>query len=79
MADINRSEGYSLNLPTTYMGPNYVYAISITPSGAASLVTYNSQPEPTFHLSRAPCAGAGSFMNTVQTPFHHHRTGGDGK
>jgi hypothetical protein len=46
MANISKQSGYNLNLPAAYMGPNYVYAISIAPSGSASLVTYNSNLNP---------------------------------
>jgi hypothetical protein len=46
MANINKLEAYNLTLPAAYRGPNYIYAISITPSGSASLVTYNSNVNP---------------------------------
>jgi len=60
MAKLNTLKGYNLNLPATYMGPNYVYAISISPSGSASLVTYNSNLDPssTYPALPAPVAGA---------------------
>ena len=52
--------GYNLNLPATYKGPNHVYAISISPSGGASLVTYNSNlnPPSTYPVLPSPVAGA---------------------
>jgi hypothetical protein len=44
---INTLEGYSLTLPTTYQGPNYIYALSIAPSErSARLITYNSDVNP---------------------------------
>ena len=43
---INRSHSYNLNLPASYAGPNTVYAISIAPSGSASLSTFNSNLNP---------------------------------
>jgi len=46
MANINGIEGFNLTLPTSYAGPNYIYAISIALSGSASLVTYNSNLDP---------------------------------
>lgn len=49
LAKINAQYGYNLNPPTSYMGTNYVYAISIPTSptsGKASLVTYNSNLNP---------------------------------
>jgi hypothetical protein len=38
LTNINSQQGSNLNLPPTYMGTNYVYAISIAPSGDARLV-----------------------------------------
>jgi len=46
LANINRLGGYNLNLPGTYMGPNYVYAISITPSGVASFSLGGAPTDP---------------------------------
>jgi hypothetical protein len=46
MANLNQREGYNLSLPASYRGPNYIYAISIAPSGRARLVTYNSNLNP---------------------------------
>lgn len=46
LANINSIEDYNLTLPTSYQGPNYIYAISITPSGSVRLVTYNSRLRP---------------------------------
>lgn len=46
MASINSKYGYGLSLPTSYMGTNYVYAISVPTTGKASLVTYNSNLNP---------------------------------
>ena len=70
MVGINRTKGYNLNLPATYMGPNYVYAISVTPSGGASLVIYNSNlnPPSTYPVLPAPVASAS--CNTQQAYFN---------
>jgi len=46
LANINSLEGYRLQIPSNYAGPNYIYAISITPAGKATLVTYNSHLNP---------------------------------
>jgi hypothetical protein len=46
LANINQLKGYNLTLPASYQGPNYIYAISVTPSGSASLVTFNSNVTP---------------------------------
>jgi hypothetical protein len=46
MAAANATNSYGLTLPSSYQGPNFVYAISITPSGTASLTTYNANLHP---------------------------------
>ncbi len=68
MANINKLEGYNLKLPATYRGPNYVYAISIVPSGAARLVTYNSNLNPPSTYPVLPSLAVGASC-TAQTPF----------
>ncbi len=75
LANINTNKGYNLNLPKTYMGPNLVYAISITPSGNASLVTYDSKVNPpaTYPVLPAPVVSASC---TQQAYFSIERTGG---
>jgi len=57
---INELYGDNLNLPANYMGPNYIYAISISSSGSASLVTYNSNitPPSTYPVLPLPVASA---------------------
>ncbi|HEX3893456.1 MAG TPA: hypothetical protein VHW46_12845 [Terracidiphilus sp.] len=64
LAAANTSHSYGLALPSTYQGPNFVYAISIDPSGGARLMTYDSnlQPASTYPalpppaLTSVPCA-----------------------
>jgi hypothetical protein len=46
MAALNQAKGYKLTLPSSYPGPNNIYAITVTPAGAASLVTYDSNVTP---------------------------------
>jgi hypothetical protein len=46
----------SLQIPSDYHGPNTIYAVSITPSGSASLTTYNSNLKP---LSTFPALDPG--------------------
>lgn len=74
---INNLYGYNLNLPTTYMGPNYIYAISIPSSGSASLVTYNSNlnPPAAYPVLPSPVAST-SCTYTQQAYFNTARTGG---
>jgi hypothetical protein len=75
LAHINTLEGYNLTPPATYQGPNYIYALSIAPSERnASLVTYNSDINPNFHLPGAAAAGnrADAMRNA---DFQHRRNG----
>ncbi|MFZ4538650.1 hypothetical protein [Propionivibrio sp.] len=46
LANINKLQGYNLTLPANFVSPNLIYAITITPAGSASLVTYNSNLSP---------------------------------
>lgn len=46
LTTINAFYRYDLTLPTVWMGPNFVYAISIASSGNAALVTYNCELNP---------------------------------
>jgi len=77
MATINTQHGYNLNLPATYNGSNYVYAISIPSSGSARLVTYNSNlnPPATYPVLPAPVASA-ACTHSEQPYFSTERTGG---
>ncbi|MBI9080741.1 MAG: hypothetical protein JEY79_13505 [Pseudodesulfovibrio sp.] len=59
---INRHHALNLDIPTTYRGPNFIYVISISPDGKASLITYdvNINPLSTYPnlpspVVRAPC------------------------
>ena len=81
MANINQSKGYNLKLPASYISPNYIYAISITPSGSASFVTYDSGINPDGNYPTLPAGGiVGSACLPVQTntTFHVTVTGGMG-
>jgi len=76
MANLNRSEGYNLEVPAHYTSPNYIYAISIAPSGSASLIAYNSNLDPADSypvLSPPPPSAA-----CLQTYFSIPVTGGQG-
>jgi hypothetical protein len=77
LANINSQQGYNLNLPATYRGTNYVYAVSIAPSGDARLVTYNSNlnPPSTYPVLPSPVTSA-SCTYTQQPYFSTARTGG---
>jgi hypothetical protein len=79
MAGINRINSYQLTLPAKYLGPNYVYAISIMPSGRASLLTYNSNIEPPSGYPKLPAEGivkSACLPTLTNTTFHVQITGG---
>ncbi len=78
LRNINLKEAYQLPLPTSYQGPNYIYAISIPPSappGSASLVTYNSNVNPPSTYPVLPAPGVASSACTAQTAFRIPATG----
>ena len=62
MTTANALGKYNLTLPATYQGPNYIYAISVKPTAAASasLTTFNSKltPADTYPVLPAPVASA---------------------
>ena len=68
LANTNEQHGYNLSLPAAYIGPNYVYAISIAPTGSASLVTYNSNLNPSSTYPVLPSAVANTSC-TAQASF----------
>jgi hypothetical protein len=81
LASINALEGYNLTLPASYAGPNYIYAISITPSGSAGFVTYNSSIDPPSTYPTLPSGGivkAACLPLATHTTFHINVTGGVG-
>ncbi len=77
LTNTNTRNGYNLNLPSKYMGPNYVYAISIPSSGSASLVTYNSNlnPPTTYPQLPSPVPSA-ACTPSLQSEFRATRTEG---
>lgn len=77
LTGINTHYGYNLNIPTSYMGPNHVYAISIPASGSVSLVTYSSNlnPPATYPVLPAPVQSA-ACTNSQQPYFSTLRIGG---
>jgi len=80
MANVNRLEGYGLNIPMTYAGPNAIYAISIT-TGRAALAKYNSNVDPPYTYPTLPAGGivdAPCLPVTKNSTFHVTATGGVG-
>ncbi len=79
MANINQLESYNLTTPATYTGPNTLYAISIAPSGAASLITYNTGANPSGSYPVLPAGGivaSPCLPVTTHTLFHIQVSGG---
>jgi hypothetical protein len=79
MAGINRLERYQLRLPATYLGPDYVYAISISPFKQADLLTYNSNIDPPSGYPILPAGGivkSACLPTLTNTTFHVQVTGG---
>lgn len=64
LAKLNALHNYNLAVPTSYAGPNHIYAISITPGGSAALVTYDSGISPT---AAYPTLNASAFQSTACT------------
>ncbi len=81
MANTNRLQGYNLTLPTSYLSPNFVYAIAITPSGSASFVTYDSRIDPPSTYPKLPAGGivpSACLPVETNTTFQVTLTGGVG-
>jgi len=76
LTNIKTTKGYNLNLPDTYMGTNYVYVISITPSGDARLVTFDSKLNPPATYPVLPPPPIVSASCTQQDYFSYTLTGG---
>ena len=76
LTNIKETKGYNLNLPATYMGTNYVYVISITPSGEASLATFDSKLNPPATYPVLPPPPIVSASCTQQDYFSYTLTGG---
>lgn len=76
LTNIKTTKGYTLNLPDTYMGTNYVYVISITPSGEATLVTFDSKLNPSATYPVLPPPPIVSASCTQQDYFSYTLTDG---
>jgi hypothetical protein len=75
MKNIKAAMAYGIDLPAAYKGSNFVYAISVDPSGRAVLLIFDSRLKPpaTYPVLPAPvfCAPC-----TQQNYFNISRTGG---
>ena len=68
MANVNKQHVYNLSLPAAYVGSNYIYSISISPSGSARLVPYNSNLNPLSTYPALPSQVGGAACS-AQKPF----------
>jgi len=78
LANISKLQGYNLSLPTSYPGPNSIYAIAVPSSGSARLVTYNSNVTPPQTYPVLPPPALVSASCAAQTPSSIHLVGGSG-
>ncbi len=69
LENINTLEQYNLTVPTTYAGPNISYAISITPSGSAGMLTFDSNLKPPSNYPPLPKPVPVNAGCTAQPPF----------
>jgi len=76
LKNVNRLGGYNLTLPLLYRGYNYIYAISVEPSGSASLATFNSNVNPPSSYPVLPSPVPVTAACTTQTPSSIEVTGG---
>ncbi len=77
LSGINRQGAYNLAIPATYAGPDHVYAVSIAPSGIATLTTYDSNLHPLPYYPVLPSRGIVSTPCNAQTRFRVAVTGGE--
>jgi len=76
LTNLNKLFGASLKLPTAYAGPNQVYAVSITPSGSASLTTFDAQLSPAASAPVLPAALAQTACTAQPHKFSFTLTAG---
>jgi hypothetical protein len=77
LTNINQLDGYNLTLPSAFKSSDLIYAITITPAGSASLVTYNSNVNPPSTYPSLPAPGVVNSA-CAATPFSITVTGGVG-
>jgi hypothetical protein len=69
MDKINSYYGYALDIPANYRGPNLVYAITISPDGNASLITYDSNLNPPSTYPELPSPVVKAECLNSQQPY----------
>ncbi|QWV93188.1 hypothetical protein KP004_18780 [Geomonas oryzisoli] len=74
LRSINTRYGYRLALPAAYQGSNYIHAISIPPTGAARLLTYNSRVKPSSSYPVLPAPVA--TVACTDSPLSYSRVAG---
>jgi hypothetical protein len=78
LAKINSMEGGSFTAPANYLGPNIVFAVSITTAGSASLVSYNTGMQPSSTYPALPATVSTNNSCSAQAPFSIMATAGNG-
>jgi len=64
LTKLNALHNYNLAVPTSYAGPNYIYALSLTPAGTPRLITYDSGIKP---AATYPALNPSAFKSTACT------------
>ena len=78
LGNINQGHSYKLSLPSSFAGPNSIYAISIPPSGSATFVTFNSNVNPpsTYPTLPSPVDSSNACSATAFSITAHSGAGG---
>ena len=77
MTNIDTLEGYHLELPASFQGPNIIYGISIAPAGTANLLAFNAKLKPAARYPVLPAPRPRSTPCAAQTPFVINVMGGN--
>jgi hypothetical protein len=78
LTGINQMENFDLDVPSSYGGPNLIYAISIAPSARARLLSFDSKIIAPSIYPDLPSPGAMSTPCIAQAHFSITVTGGSG-
>lgn len=78
LAKLNTLHNYNLAVPTSYAGPNHIYAISLPPAGTPRLIIYDSGVTPPATYPALDPSAFESAACTAPTPATLSITGGVG-
>jgi hypothetical protein len=71
LAGLKANHGYPFSVPASFQGSNIVYAVSISASGGASLVTYDSELDPPSSYPVLPSPVPVTTRSNVNQPYFH--------